>query len=29
VQTTGYYSPAENVFWNAEQVKNYLEATHD
>jgi hypothetical protein len=29
VQATGTYSPAANVFWNAEQLKNYLQATHD
>jgi hypothetical protein len=29
VQTLGYYSPVDGVKWNAEQVKNYLQATHD
>ena len=29
VQTKGYYSPTAGVKWNAEQVKNYLQATHD
>lgn len=29
VQTKGYYSPAAGVRWSAEQVKNYLESTHD
>ncbi|MGJ7915234.1 hypothetical protein ACI48D_07110 [Massilia sp. LXY-6] len=29
VQATGHYSPASGVFWSAEQVKNYLQATHD
>lgn len=29
LQNNGYYKPAANVFWNAEQTKKYLEATHD
>lgn len=29
VQTKGYYSPTVGVKWSAEQVKNYLQATHD
>jgi hypothetical protein len=29
VRTKGYYSPSAGVQWNAEQVKNYLQATHD
>jgi hypothetical protein len=29
VQTKGFYSPTAGVQWNPEQVKNYLEATHD
>jgi hypothetical protein len=29
VQTKGYYSPTANVKWSPEQVKNYLESTHD
>lgn len=29
VQTKTYYSPTAGVKWNAEQVKNYLQATHD
>jgi hypothetical protein len=29
VQRTGRYSPAQGVYWNAEQVKNYLANTHD
>jgi hypothetical protein len=29
VQTKGQYSPVANVYWSAEQVKNYLESTHD
>jgi hypothetical protein len=29
VQTKGYYSPTAGVNWSAEQVKNYLQATHD
>jgi hypothetical protein len=29
VQTKGYYSPTAGVRWGPEQVKNYLEATHD
>jgi hypothetical protein len=29
VRTKGYYSPTAGVQWNAEQVKNYLQATHD
>ena len=29
VQTKGYYSPAAGVKWSPEQVKNYLQATHD
>jgi hypothetical protein len=29
VQIKGYYSPTAGVKWNAEQVKNYLQATHD
>jgi hypothetical protein len=29
VQTKGYYSPTAGVKWTAEQVKNYLQATHD
>ena len=29
VQTKGYYSPTAGVKWNPEQVKNYLQATHD
>jgi hypothetical protein len=29
VQIKGYYAPTAGVQWNAEQVKNYLEATHD
>ncbi|NNG24195.1 hypothetical protein [Telluria aromaticivorans] len=29
LQNTGFYKPSANVFWNAEQTKVYLEATHD
>ena len=29
VQRSGYYKPAANVYWSAEQTKQYLEATHD
>lgn len=29
VLRTGQYSPASGVYWSAEQVKNYLENTHD
>jgi hypothetical protein len=29
LQTKGYYNPVAGVQWSAEQVKNYLEATHD
>lgn len=29
IQSTGTYKPAKGVFWNAEQTKRYLEATHD
>jgi len=29
LQSPGYYQPAKGVFWNAEQTKRYLEATHD
>jgi hypothetical protein len=29
VQTKGYYTPVPGVQWTPEQVKNYLEATHD
>jgi hypothetical protein len=29
LQTKGYYSPTAGVQWTAEQVKNYLQATHD
>jgi hypothetical protein len=29
VQTKGVYTPTAGVTWNAEQVKNYLQATHD
>jgi hypothetical protein len=29
VQTKGFYTPAAGVQWTPEQVKNYLEATHD
>lgn len=29
LQSPGYYTPASGVFWNAEQTKRYLEATHD
>jgi hypothetical protein len=29
VQTTGRYSPTAGVYWTPEQVKNYLQATHD
>jgi hypothetical protein len=29
LQTKGYYNPTAGVQWSAEQVKNYLEATHD
>jgi hypothetical protein len=29
VQINGYYIPTAGVQWTAEQVKNYLEATHD
>jgi hypothetical protein len=29
LQTKGYYSPTAGVQWSAEQVKNYLQATHD
>jgi hypothetical protein len=29
VQTKGMYTPTAGVTWNAEQVKNYLQATHD
>jgi hypothetical protein len=29
VQTKGHYSPVAGVYWNAQQVKNYLQATHD
>jgi hypothetical protein len=29
LQTTGYYNPTAGVQWSPEQVKNYLEATHD
>jgi hypothetical protein len=29
VQTKGYYNPTAGVQWSAEQVKNYLQATHD
>jgi hypothetical protein len=29
VQTSGHYSPTADVYWSREQVKNYLEATHD
>lgn len=29
VQINGRYSPATGVYWSAEQVKRYLEATHD
>jgi hypothetical protein len=29
VQIKGYYSPTKGVKWSPEQVKNYLEATHD
>lgn len=29
LQSPGYYSPGSGVFWNAEQTKRYLEATHD
>jgi hypothetical protein len=29
LQKTGRYSPAQGVYWSAEQVKNYLANTHD
>lgn len=29
VQTKGFYSPTAGVKWTPEQVKNYLQATHD
>jgi hypothetical protein len=29
VQAKGYYEPTAGVKWSAEQVKNYLQATHD
>lgn len=29
VQTKGHYSPVAGVYWSPEQVKNYLQATHD
>jgi hypothetical protein len=29
VQTKGHYSPVAGVYWSAEQVKSYLESTHD
>jgi hypothetical protein len=29
LQTKGYYNPTAGVQWSAEQVKNYLQATHD
>jgi hypothetical protein len=29
VQTKGFYNPTAGVQWSPEQVKNYLEATHD
>jgi hypothetical protein len=29
LQSTGVYKPSPTVFWNAEQTKKYLEATHD
>jgi hypothetical protein len=29
VQSQGYYEPTAGVKWTPEQVKNYLEATHD
>lgn len=29
VQTKGFYNPTVGVQWSPEQVKNYLEATHD
>jgi hypothetical protein len=29
VQTKGSYCPIAGVYWSPEQVKNYLEATHD
>jgi hypothetical protein len=29
VQTQGSYSPTAGVTWTPEQVKNYLQATHD
>jgi hypothetical protein len=29
VQTKGTYTPTAGVTWNPEQVKNYLQATHD
>jgi hypothetical protein len=29
VQIKGYYSPTSGVKWYAEQVKNYLQSTHD
>jgi hypothetical protein len=29
VQAKGHYSPVAGVYWSPEQVKNYLQATHD